>query len=375
VKIIQYLHTTDAGHRRYVLDLAEALAGTEDVVVLTARNAPQSTSVRQLNVLREPDPSKRGLARIVDRLRVYWDQPQEFETAAQKEVEYPGFNICHFQQLPSLFPYRIVGRARRAGYLTVITIHNVSPHETSGFITKRKQMGAMRAWRSADLVLVHSANLVNELVETAQVSSAKIAVVRHPIWGADSDAEEGGNPEGFLFFGHLREGKGLPGFIEALALLGNPKASIIGSGTERAVEEVRRQLENFHLTNCTFDPRFVSDAQVPAIFAQHRVLVAPYTHFAAQSGVTHLAATYGLATVVTAVGALPDLVCEYGVGEVAEPDARSLASAMSKAHSKACEGDYESGLARAREELSSDNIAKTLIQLYENYSLSEARNG
>jgi glycosyltransferase involved in cell wall biosynthesis len=370
VKIIQYLHTTDAGHRKYVIDLAEALDRIEDAVLLTARNAPDSTSVRQLAVLSAPDPSKLGWRRIVDRLRVYWGQPREFAVAAQKEIEWPGVDICHFQELPSLFPSRIVSRARKMGYLTVITIHNVCPHETSGFITRAKQHGALRAWREVDLLLVHSTNLVDALVETAKVPRSRIAVVRHPIWSADIDTKEG-NPEGYLFFGHLREGKGLHLFIQALALLRNPRASIVGSGTAGTVEEVRRQLDKLSLTNCTFDPRFVSDDQVPAIFARHRVLVAPYTHFAAQSGVTHLAAAYGLATVVTPVGALPDLVHAYGVGEVAEPEAGSIASAMSKAHAKALAGEYEIGLTRARADLSSEAISEELVRLYEGCSKAE----
>lgn len=367
MKIIQYLHTTTGGHRQYAMALAEALACLEDVVLITARDAPESTSVRQLAVLTPLDPSKRALGRILDRLSVYWGQPREFDVAARAEIESPGIDVCHFQELPSLFPSRIVSRARKIGYLTVVTIHNVSPHETAGFIAKWRQIGLMRAWRNADLLLVHSKSLVNELVETANVAASKTAVVPHPIWNAVEGTEKG-SPEGYLFFGHLRDGKGLPDFIQALALLGNPNASIVGSGTASAVEEVRQQLDSSHLTNCVFDPRFVSDAEVPAILGKHRVLVAPYRHFAAQSGVTHLAATYGLATVVTAVGALPDLINEYGVGEVAGFETGSLASAMSTAYAKACAGDYEPGLARARTDLSSGAIAQRLVQLYKDCS-------
>jgi glycosyltransferase involved in cell wall biosynthesis len=372
VKILQYLHTSTGGHRRYVMELAEALARLEDVVIVAAKIAPESTSVRQRAVLNSPDHTKRGWSRIVDRLRVYLGQPHEFEAAARAEIESPGTDICHFQQLPSLFPSRIVSRARRTGFRTVITVHNVTPHETSGFISKCRQAGLTRAWRAADLLLVHSGSLVNELVETANVDPSKIAVVRHPIWPADG-VTENRDGEGYLFFGHLREGKGLPKFIDALALLGDPRASIVGSGTPLAVEEVGRHLARLHLINCSFDPRFVSDAEVPAIFAQHRILVAPYTHFAAQSGVTHLAATYGLATVVTAVGALPDLVQEYGIGEIGEPEAASLAAAMSRAHARASVGGYEERLSRARAELSSDAIARTVIRLYRDCSESERR--
>jgi glycosyltransferase involved in cell wall biosynthesis len=349
------------------MELAEALARLEDVLVVTATSAPASMSVRQLAVLTSPDPSKRGLGRIIDRLRVYWGQPREFEAAVRPEIEHPGVDICHFQELPSLFPARIVSRARKAGFRTIITIHNVSPHEESGFISKWRQVGLVHAWRGADLLLVHSGSLVSELVETAKVPPSRVAVTRHPIWPTDA-VTAAAHPDGYLFFGHLRDGKGLPEFIEALALLGNPRASIVGSGTPQAVETVREQLQSLGLTNCSFDPRFVSDDQVPGTFAEHLVLVAPYTHFAAQSGVTHLAATYGLATVVTAVGALPDLVNEYGIGEVAGPGRESLAKAMSLAHAKARAGDYEAGLSRARAELSSDAIARTVVQLYQNCS-------
>lgn len=370
MKIIQYLHTTTGGHRRYVMELAEALARTEDVVVITAKSAPQPDYVRQLAVLNAPDPSKRRLGRIVDRLRVYWAQPRDFANALRLETHSTGIDVCHFQELPSLFPSRIVSRARKSGYLTVITVHNVSPHETSGFIAKRRQAGLVHAWRGADLLLVHSRSLVNELVEIAHVPPSKVAVARHPIWAAEAATVEV-KTDGYLFFGHLREGKGVPEFIKALALLGNPRASIVGSGTTSEIEKIRGQLDSLQLTNCTYDPRFVSDAEVPTLFASHRVLVAPYTHFAAQSGVTHLAATHGLATVVTRVGALSDLVEEYEIGEIAGAETGSLAAAMAKADARACADEYQPGFVRARAELSPPAIAQELVRLYECRSESE----
>ena len=363
MKIIQYLHTKVGGHRRYVMELAEALQALEDVVVITAHGAPDSRIVRQLDVIKAPDLSKLGARRILDRIWVYLGQPRAFERAALAELKCAGSDVCHFQELPSLFPSRIVRAARRAGYRTVITIHNVSPHETSGVVSLLMQSARIRAWRSADLLIVHSDNLSEELIRTARVSPGKITVVHHPIWAAGRLLRVE-HPSGYLFFGHLREAKGLPLFIEALGLLGNPRASIVGSGSDQVLEAVRTQLAALKLTNCTFTPGFANDADVPKIFSQHSVLVAPYLHFQAQSGVTHLAAAHGLATVVTAVGGLPDLVREYGIGEIASPEPASLAAAMLKAHDKASRGEYDSGFARSRLELAPGAVARQLVDAY-----------
>lgn len=363
MKVLYYSHTTSGGHRTYVIEFAEAIAQYFEVVVLTAQGADSPTSVRQIDLLPGPNTSLLGFRRIANRVRIYLSQPRAFEHVARAELRTAGADVCHFQELPTIFPAAMIARARRIGFRTVVTVHNVVPHLRGSRIERWKQHARVQAWRQADVLVVHSAFLADELARVARVVRSTIAVVQHPIWPVNDQPVEDVS-SGYLFFGHLREGKGLFVYIQALALIGNPKASIIGSGSASTVAAIRGELHRLNLTNCTFRPEFVSDADIPRIFLDHEVLVAPYTHFMAQSGVTHLAAAYNLPTVVTDVGGLADLVRNYDVGQESPNTASDIAQAMLKAKYRASRGEYKSGFSRAREDRSTAALARKLRTVY-----------
>jgi glycosyltransferase involved in cell wall biosynthesis len=73
--------------------------------------------------------------------------------------------------------------------------------------------------------------------------------------------------------------------------------------------------------------RFIPEAEVEAFFAASDVVVLPYTHFDAQSGVGTLALFFEKALVVTSVGALPELTGDARA-VVPPNDAEALARAI-----------------------------------------------
>jgi glycosyltransferase involved in cell wall biosynthesis len=75
--------------------------------------------------------------------------------------------------------------------------------------------------------------------------------------------------------------------------------------------------------------RFIPEAEVASLFGQATLAVLPYTDFHAQSGVVHLAASYGVPSIVTDVGALGEFVRANRVGLVAPgADAKRFAQAI-----------------------------------------------
>jgi len=88
------------------------------------------------------------------------------------------------------------------------------------------------------------------------------------------------------------------------------------------------QIAKLGITNTVIlRTEFIPDSQVRYYLCAADLVVQPYKN-ATQSGVTPLAYHFEKPMVVTRVGALPDMVPHEKVGLVAEPDAKSLATAI-----------------------------------------------
>lgn len=360
MKIVQCLHAQGGGHWRYVRELAQGLSILADTVILCpVQSAEEVLAVRCVFGLSAIDPTASGVQRLANRLRVYWAHPGELARVLDAEREMNQPNVVHFQQLPTFRAKRMLQVARARGYTTAITVHNLEPH-SFGLMNRIRQRLGIRAWAAADVLIVHSSRLREKLLRL--IPGAVVCVVPHPIWR--EPINRGIDERDFLFFGVLRESKGIDNFIEALALLNNPTASIIGAGSMDMVTHIREQLIARGLTQCEFNPGFLPEEDIAAVFGSHSVVVAPYTHFEAQSGVTHLALAHRRPVVVTDFGGLGDPVRQFGVGEVVRSDPQSIANGMAIVRSRAPGGCYESGFDQAELSLGVDSVARATLACY-----------
>lgn len=229
-------------------------------------------------------------------------------------------DVFHLQwwSLP-LFPvaalFVLVMRLR--GIPVVITVHNVLPHERSrGFV------GAGR-WlcRRAARVLVHSAVNREQLIAHYGVAPERVVHVPHgsPAPEAIPDRAAacvrlGLRPERqyILAFGVIRPYKGVGDLIEALAQIAaaHPAVDLIVAGKPwvawepYAAQIVLHGLEARVHTALDYIP----ESAVGDYFAAADLVVLPYTHFDAQSGVGAQALAYGKPLLVSTTGALPEWV-------------------------------------------------------------------
>ncbi len=362
-----YLHTRGGGHWRYARELAEALSSMVRVAIVCAEGSDQAPGLEVRRVLSPIDEHASGARRVLDRIRAYRRHVDELARFLAHDSGDNGVRIVHFQELPTFSARAAVRMARAHGYKVVITVHNVRPH-AAGLTSQLRQRDALRAWSSADALIVHTHHLKLELRQW--LPSASIEVIQHPLWPARRSLDVGRQKE-FLFFGLLRENKGIQRFVDALAQLGNPPASIVGSGSPEMVADVRRWLEQRGLSQCEFLPGYLPEEKVAGLFAAHRVLVAPYERFAAQSGVTHLAIAHHRPVVVSNVGGLAEPVETFGVGEIAGEGVEGLSEAMRTAATRQRSGYYETGFNAAHEALSVHAIAEATTRVYD--SLAEGR--
>ncbi len=134
-----------------------------------------------------------------------------------------------------------------------------------------------------------------------------------------------------LFFGTWIRHKGLDVLLDAFAKVRSavPEATLTIAGAvggDVDYESIRaRAAEVGHVT---LRPGYVPIAEVAGLFGRARVVAVPYRR-ANQSGVVHLAQTFGRPVVATAVGDIPAVVRDGITGRVIPPgDVSSLAAGL-----------------------------------------------
>ncbi len=136
-----------------------------------------------------------------------------------------------------------------------------------------------------------------------------------------------------LFFGFIREYKGLDLLLEAMADARIRSAGIelivAGEYYNKDVEAnnnaiiARHQLQDVvHLST-----DFIPNSEVRYFFSAADLVVQPYKH-ATQSGITQIAFHFEKPMVVTNVGGLAEVVPDGKVGFIAEPEPASIAGAI-----------------------------------------------
>lgn len=226
----------------------------------------------------------------------------------------------------------------RAGIAYVPSVHDARPHPGDPSL--------FWDWRlRRELEAARAAVVFSEAVER-EVAALRpgLPVLRLPLGVPVEEQAEalsgasavGAVPGQFLFFGRLRAYKGLDLLRDAFRLLRmrHPEATlrVVGEGDAEACAPGLSALPGV-----VVEPRWVADAEIPALLRRAWAVVLPYRE-ASQSGVLSQALALGVPVVATPVGGLAE---QFGVedgdapraapGVVAEAaEAPALAAAMAR---------------------------------------------
>lgn len=249
-------------------------------------------------------------------------------------------------------------------------LDNVIPHERrifDGTLTKYFLKG-----NDAFVVLCNSVG--NDLVR--MLPGAKYIVSPHPVYSNFGEKMERGralrelglspDKKTLLFFGLIREYKGLDILIEAFSKLdGSYQLVIAGEayGSFKKYEDLIAASplkENIHL----FD-KFIPDEDVAAFFCAADLCVLPYRS-ATQSGISSIAYHFGLPMVTTSVGGLKETIGDRGTGIVTDeisPEAIREAI-INYFENKDLQKKYIENIEREKIRLSWKTFCDNLMNLY-----------
>ena len=138
-----------------------------------------------------------------------------------------------------------------------------------------------------------------------------------------------------LFFGFIREYKGLDLLLEAMAdeRIRSAGIELIAAGEyyDKTVEAKNNSIIERHQLQRSVHLRtdFIPNSEVRYYFSAADLVVQPYKH-ATQSGITQIAYHFEKPMVVTNVGGLAEVVPDGKVGFLAEPNPTSIADAILK---------------------------------------------
>jgi len=255
--------------------------------------------------------------------------PLSWERSAKLLAE-RDFDAVLFQWWHPFFGPAYGWLARRLAKLSTRTsrlylCHNVEPHEASAVDRSLSRYGRS----PAQGFLAHSQDDAARLAELYPASRQRVHA--HPRYSAlgESNVDRGAaraqcgmksDERALLFFGLVREYKGLDLALEALAKLDDSyRLHVVGEFYEKRARYdaiiARLGLE----ARVNIVDRYVPNEEVPTWFAAADLVVLPYRH-ATQSGIVEIAHAAGRAPLVTDVGGLSAQVHDGRTGLVVKPD-------------------------------------------------------
>lgn len=169
-----------------------------------------------------------------------------------------------------------------------------------------------------------------------------------------------------LFFGLIREYKGLDILLEAFATLDDSFQLVIAGEPYGSIEKYARLIEvspnrsRIHL----FD-RFISDSEVAPFFCAADLCVLPYRS-ATQSGISSIAYHFDLPMVTTSVGGLKEMIGDSGTGIVTDSisPAAVRAAVLRYFSDESIRGGCLKAIAGEKDRLSWKRFCSNLLDFY-----------
>ena len=245
-------------------------------------------------------------------------------------------------------------------------LDNVIPHEKR-FFDKACNKYFLK---HNDGFVVMSDSVLKDLLSLKP--DAKYLRVDHPMYdhfGEKMNREEACRQLGLdpakkivLFFGFIRDYKGLDLLLEAAAGLPDDYCIVVAGEVYGSFEKYRKQIQDLKIASkIKLFNQYIGDDEVPAYFSAADACILPYKS-ATQSGITSIAMHFSLPVIATDVGGLKELVHHEKTGLiVAKPDAEYIRATLVDYFGRNLKEQFIKAIELEKNEHSWSNFAAKLV--------------
>lgn len=258
-----------------------------------------------------------------------------------------------------------IAHSMEKGCKVVSILDNVVPHEQHFFDTPFTKYFL----RGQDGYVVLCNAVRQDLMRLKP--GARCIEIPHPLYaqfGKRLSREEacrliGANPalKNLLFFGLIREYKGLDILLRAFGMLGSDYQLIVAGEPYGSFDKYAKLIEESpNRERIILNTNYIKDSEVSRYFSAADLCVLPYRS-ATQSGISNISFFYDLPLLTTNVGGLKEMIADKGLGIVVEKVApEPIAEAIGEYFNSPSD-HLKENIGREKERLSWKNFAKELI--------------
>jgi glycosyltransferase involved in cell wall biosynthesis len=200
-------------------------------------------------------------------------------------------DVVHVQYLPMLLSPIAMDRwfvwfCRRRGAKIVLTIHDLLPHDTGE--AHKALFGEL--YRSVDAIICHSEAVRARLAAEFSVAAEKISVIPHGPFFYDLTAKDcektlrglalDPGKRMVLWQGIIHPYKGIDLLLRAWQQVeskgDDASLTIAGTGAPELLQQIRQQAKDLDLQRVNLHLRFISSAELVALYRAADVVVYPY---------------------------------------------------------------------------------------------------
>lgn len=241
------------------------------------------------------------------------------------KIETPVIHAQWWSYPLALIYIIILGINKLRGKKIIITVHNVKPHERNILKTFMNQC----VFHLADEYIVHTDQNRTELQKSIKHKNIHIiphGLITHPLENITKQSARNRlkidqSEKILLCFGHIRDYKGLDTAIKALSLIREENVKLLIAG--KCWEDWKKYndlIARLHMENrIILIIDYIPTNEIEPIFRSSDLILLPYRHFEAQSGVGALILPYGIPMIVSNTGGLTDYVSDNNC--IIEPNA------------------------------------------------------
>ena len=323
------LYENSAGFSSYTYKLCNSLKSENscyDITYLTQRDNKEISGLEEnitlmASLLPYDNSHKNSLRWLINRVMV---SIKNIKTR-NAEVKNGSYDVVSIQATIPIFDQFYI-KAMRKYAKVVYTAHDVVPPIKSFYYSQRS-LG--KIYRLADQIIVHSQQNKEQMADMFHIDKKKINVVFHGTerkykkYEMNACREKFGISKDktiFLFYGLIREQKGLADLIEAMRDMQNSQLVIAGAVPFGESFEKYQKLIDECSIDCKKFIQYIPNEWEDELFQACDIVCLPYRYFYSQSGVFMQCIQYRKPVVISDVSSFGEYLSKYKIGVLTKPN-------------------------------------------------------